>query len=353
MKSFLQLRYHLILLGAAVILAVGSFVFLLRESAEFHDSFTNSPLSGKSTAYTNSASSISVDALELLKKGVVWNPRTDGASPFVSRPYLLKEGQLIDPMTGDTPLHPPVPNQWLIDHKLDYSDMNILQRDPMGKGFTVLEEYQAGTDPNNPSQFPPLCVKLSYDDMDVTKNSYLLEFTEVEESNGKRQFLIKPAQPIPNPDKGYRPDTSPRPVALGQSIPGVDFLKVVDYREQPKKIINDTEYDASELVLENTETKERTILIPKNTSRDYKAQLKPVVHIKSIAFHYQLTGTPEVVVTVDRGKEFTLSSLNKSTSQTFKLLDINKEGAVLQKNDGKHFIVRPSSSKPPQTFSPQ
>lgn len=353
MKSFLQLRYHLILLGAAVILAVGSFVFLLHESDTFHASFANSPLSGKSTAYTNPPSSISADALEVLKKGVAWNPRTDGASPFVSRPYLLKEGQLIDPMTGDTPLHPPVPNQWLIDHKLDYSDMNILQRDPTGKGFTVLEEYQAGTDPNNPSQLPPLCVKLSYDDVDVTKNSYLLEFTEMEESNGKRQFTIKPAQPIPNPEKGHRPDTSPRLVSIGQTVPGVDFLKVVDYRPQPKKIINDTEYDASELVLENTTTKEQAVLIPKNTSRDYKAQLKPIVHITSVTFHYQLTGTPEVIMTVDRGKEFTLSSLNKSTNQTFKLLDITKEGAVLQKNDGKHFIVKPSSSKPPQTSSPQ
>ena len=352
MMSFLQRRYHLVLLGLAVLAAIGSIVFLLCQSEEFHNSFASSPLSAKSTAYTNAPSNIALEALESLKKGVVWAPRADGASPFVSRPYLLRDGQLIDPTTSDTPLHPPVPNQWLIDHKLDYSDMNILERDPKNKGFTVLEEFEAGTDPNDPAQLPPLCAKLGYTESDVTKNTCLLEFTEVEEIDGKRHFAIKPSQPIPNPDKGNRPDTSARLVDLGQTIPGADFLKVVDYRELPRKTINDTEYDANELVLENIDTKEKTVLIPKNTSRDYKTQLKPIEHIKNIRFHYQLAGAPEVTVTVDRGNKFTLSSLNKSNEQSFKLLDISKDGAILQKEDGKTFTVKPSSPNPTPAPTP-
>ena len=346
MKSFLQLRYHLLLLGLAVVAAVASIVFLLGKSEEFHNSLTGSPVSGKSLSYTETNRvSNSVASLELLKKGCRWDPRTDGASPFVSRPYLLKEGQLLDPMASDSPLHPPVPNNWLIDHHLDYTDMNILERDPKHKGFTILEEFQAGTDPNNPDEFPPLCAKLSFDESGISKTSYLLEFLGEDESNGRREFLIKPVTSLPNPSKGGRPDTSTRGVVKGETIPGADFLKVVDYRELPKKVINDTEYDANELVLENTLTKERIALIPKNSSREYKAQLKPIDLIKSVALRYQLAGGPEEFITVDRGNEFTLSSLNKSHSESFKLIDISKNGVLLQQKDGKNFTVKSTAGK--------
>jgi hypothetical protein len=352
MKSFLYLQYHLLLLGIAAVVAIVSATLLIGMSGKFHDSFANSPISGKSPAYNPVPARNSAVAMDSLKKGALLESRSDGASPFVSRPYLLKDGQLIDPMVGDEPLHPPVPNRWLIDHNLDYTDMNILERDPKHKGFTILEEFQAGTDPNDSNQFPPLCAKLNYDESGIKKSSYLLEFTDVEDVNGKKSFVIKPVQPIPNPEKGNRPDASPRSVEIGKTIPGADFLKVVDYRELPKKVINDTEYDANELVLENTVTKAKITLIPKNTSREYKAQLKPIEQIESVTFHYQLSGAPEETVTVNRGNEFTLSSLDKSHTESFRFVDISKDGALLQQKDGKGFTVTSSAPKPGMTSSP-
>ena len=42
-------------------------------------------------------------------------------SLLASRVYILKDGELFDPIdSGDTMLHPPVPNAWLIEHILDY-----------------------------------------------------------------------------------------------------------------------------------------------------------------------------------------------------------------------------------------
>ena len=38
--------------------------------------------------------------------------------------------------------HPPVPNKWFTDNKLEILDSNILNEDPDGDGFTNLEEWQ-------------------------------------------------------------------------------------------------------------------------------------------------------------------------------------------------------------------
>jgi hypothetical protein len=276
---------------------------------------------------------------ELLSKKLDWKAREDGASPYVSRPYLLKDGQLIDPMEGKEPLYPPVPNDWLISHHLDYTDMNILDRDPKNKGFTVREEYEAGTDPNNPTEFPPLCGKLSFDDGGISKKTYILEFLGLEENDsGKKELRVRPFTPLPNPDKGGRLDTSSRVVEVGSPVPGAPFLTVKDFQEL-KKSSKGAEYDVSELTLLNTLTNETYVLVKKNVSSEYKKT--PIEVIDSITFTYQLSGVPAEPITVIRGKEFPLTSLDKSYSETYKLKDISKDGAVLEK-DGKNYYIKPA-----------
>jgi len=154
MNSFLSRQYHWIALSVAALLVAGSSVYLWMQSGDLRDSLKASGAASSKSQPVAGTNALS--ALDHLTNPVLWNPRADGASPFVSRPYLLKEGRLIDPMAGSEPLYRPVPNQWLVDHGLDYADMGILERDPLHKGFTVLQEFQAGTDPSNPNVFPPL-----------------------------------------------------------------------------------------------------------------------------------------------------------------------------------------------------
>lgn len=340
MKSFLPRYYHLVLLGFAVLATVGTATFLSLQSSQLETSLKNQASRSGGTPYAPEVFSDAFTALKHLKKPADWKPREDGASPYVSRPYLLKDGKLVDPMTGSEPLYPPVPNQWLIDHHLDYTDMNILDRDPLRKGFTVREEFEAGTDPNDPDQFPPLCGKLTYQESGIRKSSYLLEFVGEEENEGRKEILIKPATPLPNPAKGNRPDNSTRGVLRGETIPGAPFLKVTDISEK-KKIINDTEYDVSELTLQNTLTGERIVLTKKNTSREYRKI--PIELVESIQFNFQLSGgTPETFM-VERGKDFKLASLDKTHTENYKLVDISKDGVVLEK-DGKNFTVKQAAA---------
>jgi hypothetical protein len=349
MKTFLARRYHLLLLLAAILMTAATVVFLINQSSRLDLTLKAQTGTSGAATYTPEAFVDASSAFALLRKPPEWKPREDGASPYVSRPYLLKDGKLVDPLTGSEPLYPPVPNQWLIDHHLDYTDVNILDRDPLRKGFTVREEFEAGTDPNDPSQFPPLCGKLTYQESGIRKSSYLLEFLgeeEVTDDNGKTQkkIQVKPALPLPNPAKHNKPDTSTREVLKGETIPGAPFLKVVDLSVK-KKIINETEYDISELILQNVLTGERYPLIKKNTSREYRRT--PIEMIESVHFDYQLSGGAPESFTVERGKQFQLGSLDKTHTETYKLVDISNGGVLLEK-DGKTFTVKPFSNPVPK-----
>jgi len=360
MKNLIIRLYHLVLLGIASLIVVGTAVFLITQSLGFQDSLKGADsISKQEKSPSTLASSNAVVAVEHLKKPDLWKSSENGSSPLVSRPYLLKEGKLIDPMVGNEPLYPPVPNQWLIDHQLDYTDVNILDRDPKHKGFTVREEFLAGTDPNNAEQFPPLYTKLNYDENDIRKSSYILEFVGIEtnavtDSNGITdtnhltvEYQLRPSQPLPNPLKGNRLDTSVRASLKGETVPGAPFLKLVDYIDK-KKTINDTEYDVGELVLENTLTGEHHILMKKNSSREYRKS--PIELVESVTFHYQLSGSPVEDITVERGKTFNLGSLDKKHVETYKLVDFSKEGILLNK-DGKNYTMK-SASPPSPSPSP-
>lgn len=60
------------------------------------------------------------------------------------------------------PVHPPIPNEWWLQHKLDPGFADSPHRDADGDGFTNLEEFEAGTDPNNQESHPTLVAKLRY-----------------------------------------------------------------------------------------------------------------------------------------------------------------------------------------------
>lgn len=286
-------------------------------------------------------------ALEILQKPIAWKIRPDGASPFVSRPYLIKDGALLDPLMGETPLYPPVPNKWLADHQLDFSDMNILDRDPLHKGFTILDEYQAGTDPNDPKQLPPLHTRLYFQTNDIAKTEYLLEFLGEEENEGKKEILLKPVTAIPNPDKGNKPDNSIRHVLRGETVPGVSFLQVGDLIPK-KKTLNDTEYDVDELTLVNTLTGERHVLVKKFISKEYRRT--PIQVIEGVKMTYQPAGSPPQEIMAPFGKSITLTSLDNSRQESYRFTGVASEGLQFEK-DGKVILIRPSSPPPPSSSS--
>ncbi len=98
-----------------------------------------------------------------------WDKSSNGASPFVSRVYLLKDDRLVDILEAGNDLFPGIPNNWLLDHGLDYLDTALPQRDPDSDGFTNAEEFAAKTNPRDPKSKPALWTKLQLTDVKIEK----------------------------------------------------------------------------------------------------------------------------------------------------------------------------------------
>ncbi len=67
----------------------------------------------------------------------------------------------LDLLKGE-PVHPPIPNVWWIENRLDPGFADSANRDPDQDGFSNLEEFNAKTDPNSGKSIPSLIAKLKY-----------------------------------------------------------------------------------------------------------------------------------------------------------------------------------------------
>jgi hypothetical protein len=106
-------------------------------------------------------------AMQSLKLDRSWKQALDGDRPvdlFTGIALFVKSSEPdkpVDPFT-DAPIHPPVPNSWWIENRIDPGFADSPARDPDGDGFSNLEEFEAGTDPNASKSFPSLIAKLMY-----------------------------------------------------------------------------------------------------------------------------------------------------------------------------------------------
>jgi hypothetical protein len=224
-------------------------------------------------------------------------------SLFVSRPYILKEEKLIDPIEGDDKLHPPIDNSWLIKHGLDYADLTIKDKDSDNDGFSNLEEYLAKTDPTDKKATPPSLNKLKLVSFDP--KPFRLEFKGDPSGEGK-EFQLNL--------KDLKGKARTQYKGLNDQIEGAPY-KIIKY--VPKEEINDrgVTVNVSELVVENITTNETITLVYNKETNDPTS---------FGTFRNLLTGEE---MTLQKGAEFTLKP---ETSVKLKLIDISNTNAQIQ-----------------------
>lgn len=96
-----------------------------------------------------------------------WKENANGASPFVSRVYLLKDGGLVDILESGNELFSGIPNKWILTYDLDYLDAGLPERDPDSDGFTNFEEFTAQTNPRDKNSSPEEWTKLRLSDVKI------------------------------------------------------------------------------------------------------------------------------------------------------------------------------------------
>jgi len=246
-------------------------------------------------------------------------------SLFVSRVYLLREGELVDISDSGEQLHDGIDNAWILLHGLEgYTDPDFANKDPDNDGFTNLEEFREGTKPKDASSLPPLWKKLRVKSFE--KIPFRLKFMG--------SPSLRPGQP-------YERDTEFSINTLDHTSP-TQFLKVGDkiagteleiVKAESKLAANQMggTVDVSELTLKDHSTGDTVMLVnEKEVDSPYSfAVLKNTV-----------TGEE---IRVEKGKTFPLGP----DPISYKLIDVGNDGALISPSDSgkEQFIVPPLEEK--------
>lgn len=167
--SWFSKNYEKAALGGAVAIALGlAYMGWSKFGSVESDFGADLKGAGNNNAAVRDADLIP-KALASLKLDRSWVRALAGDRPvdlFVGIPLFVPSSApdtTIDLQGKDSPLvHPPIPNIWWLDNRIDPGFGDSPARDPDQDGFTNLEEYNSKTDPNNAKSFPPLIAKLMY-----------------------------------------------------------------------------------------------------------------------------------------------------------------------------------------------
>ena len=327
--NWVKQKYDLVILAVATLLLVSNAAWIGMSRLEPEDI-----QAGPSAPKDNAIPPVNLDAIRqaegLAAAPAKWKSPTDfpTGSPergvlLVSRRYLLKDSKLIDPLAeGSEQLHPPITNEWLLVHELDYTDMNIKSKDSDGDGFSNLEEFQNNTNPIDSKKAPPSLNKLKL--VSFKPVPFRLEFKGDPSGDGK-EFQIN-FKDLKGPARTqYR--------KLGEQIEGAPY-KVIKYEPKPGPNGVNSSGDLSELIIQNIETGDSIPLVYNKEAND------PT----SFGTFRSLLAGGDQDFTLKKGEEFTL----KPDNRKYKLVDITTTKAQIRDvTTGDLFPVFPINSSSP------
>lgn len=165
--SWLSKNYEKAALGGAAVIALGlGVVGWLKVNKVDADFATELSGSGTGEPAVKDAG-LTTKAISSLESPRVWDQADDNGRPvnlFTGIPLFIGKNsgpKAIDLVKSD-PVHPPIPNQWWLQYRLDPGFGDSPLRDPDGDGFTNLDEFEGKTDPTDASSFPAPINKLVF-----------------------------------------------------------------------------------------------------------------------------------------------------------------------------------------------
>ena len=165
--SWFSSNYDKALLGGGALVALGTLYFGYTQLQSADEDFSNKLMgAGKVNAAVDGAEKIA-QASQSMALDHGWKPGDfEGREVdlFTGIPLFLKRdggGQPID-LLKDSPVHPPITNDFWLKYRLDPGFADSPQRDPDGDGFSNLEEFRDETDPTDRDDHPLLFKKLRY-----------------------------------------------------------------------------------------------------------------------------------------------------------------------------------------------
>ena len=309
--NWVKQKYDIVILAVATLLLVSNAGWIVMNRME-----QSAVQASLIVPKENAIPALSLDAVRqaaaLTDSPAKWKSGSDlpGGTPergslLVSRRYLLKDGKLIDPLSeGSEQLHPPITNDWLLANGLDYTDMNIKEKDSDGDGFSNLEEFEKKTNPNDPKDAPASFNKLKL--VGFKPVPFRLEFKGDPSGDGK-EFQINLKDLKGSARSQYR--------KIGDQIEGAPY-KILKYESKESTERNLT-VNVSELTVQNTETGESIVLVYNKEAND------PT----SYGTFRNLLALGDADFTLKKGEEFTIKP---DITRKLKLIDITATKAQIR-----------------------
>lgn len=165
--SWFSQNYEKAALGGAVALALGLGYLGWSKLSSVDEDFATSLAGAGNNKTAVEGADLIPKARQSMTLDRTWAQATDGERPvdlFTGITLFIssKDPQKAIDLRKDSPLHPPIPNAWWIENRLDLGFADSPSQDPDGDGFSNAEEYNAETDPNDKGSIPPLIAKLMF-----------------------------------------------------------------------------------------------------------------------------------------------------------------------------------------------
>jgi len=166
--SWISENYEKALVGGAVAVALGLGYLGWSGLTNLGDEFSDSSRGTGSNEASVQAADLVPKAEQSLALKREWEAGRDfqdrNVDLFTGVPLFIKSSAPDKPidLLKDPPVHPPIPNMWWLEFRIDPGIANAPDLDPDEDGFSNLEEFKARTDPKNRHDHPPLIQKLRY-----------------------------------------------------------------------------------------------------------------------------------------------------------------------------------------------
>lgn len=295
--NWVRAYYDRIAVVAAALFFLCSAFLIARAVSQFGENFPMLPISLPAKSALPPPKAVELEhAAGMLRQPAQWI-FSGRSGLFVPEKHFI-DAQGLPTTLQTTEVHPPVPNEWLEEFGLAITEADVLSQDPDSDGFSNLEEWEGHTNPTDGNAHPPFIAKLKM--KSFAQEPFRLVFASWVDDT----FAIN----------GSDPKEPTQFLKLGDSIRGTKF-RVVKFTEKYYPNKYGTKIDASELVLENQETRGQLTLVKE------KIMASP----ESVAnFVYLWGGRQEF--TARKDQQF---SLKPDERIKYKLIDVQPAKALI------------------------
>ncbi len=252
---------------------------------------------------------------------------------FVAPELWLKTGDTtpIDISAGP-PIHPPIPNVWFQENGL--SDVlrlsDALTQDPDGDGYTIIEEFEAKTNPKDPNSHPLLITKLK--PTKFSASGYMIVFSS---DDMPPEYTFKAT--ARNGAALWRQNAK-----AGDTLPTAEEGKpaMVDAGRFKLKEVTKKEFESKTGIKENESVAIVEDLKPTKAGTVYEIRkgnkYPAVIQDKSVELTISAGSKAGETVKVEEGKTFTIPG-DEKTVYTVETVDLKSGSAVIKAEiDGKN-----------------